>query len=187
MEGNDTEFFSVKGEYMGFQIVKQNIVEMGTDAIVNAANTGLSRGSGVCGAIFYAAGAKKLQEECDKKAPCPTGKAVLTNAYQLKAKYIIHAVGPVWNGGAYGEKEQLHSAYESALELASENGCTSIAFPLISAGIYGYPKKEAMETAVSSILQFLEKCEMEVFLVLFDEESFQVAETFFGQYVKKEK
>lgn len=167
---------------MGFQIVKGNIVEMETDAIVNAANTGLLRGGGVCGAIFYAAGGRRLQEECSRKAPCPTGSAVMTEGYQLKAKHIIHAVGPVWNGGIYQEEELLSSAYRSALKLARENGCVSVAFPLISAGIYGYPKETAIQIAVSEITKFLEKNRLEVFLVLFDEETFQMAQGMFPQH-----
>lgn len=170
---------------MGLQIVKGNIVEMGTEAIVNAANSGLMRGGGVCGAIFYAAGARELQEECSRKAPCPTGSAAVTGGYQLKAKYIIHAVGPVWNGGNYGEEKQLIRAYQSALEAAKEKNCASVAFPLISAGIYGYPRESAIRTAVLTITEFLKQNQMEVYLVLFELEAMAMAQEMFPQYIAK--
>ncbi len=170
---------------MGFQIVKGNIVEMETEAIVNAANSSLMRGGGVCGAIFYAAGARELQKECNRKAPCPTGSAVVTGGYQLKAKYIIHAVGPVWNGGSYGEEKQLIRAYQSALQAAKEKECNSISFPLIAAGIYGYPRELAIRTAVETITEFLRQNKMEIYLVLFDLETMQMAQEMFPQYITK--
>lgn len=153
---------------MPFQIIHQDITRMETDAIVNAANTRLLEGGGVCGAIFSAAGRKALQAECDTKAPCPVGKAVITKGYQLASKYVIHTVGPVWQGGGKGEAALLCSAYESALELAYAYQCDSIAFPLISSGIYGYPKAEALRLAVQTIKAFLETHEMMVYLVVFD-------------------
>lgn len=152
---------------MSFQIVNGDITKMETDAIVNAANSQLLAGGGVCGAIFAAAGDERLQEECLKKAPCPTGEAVITNGYNLPAKYIIHAVGPVWYGGEHQEEEHLASAYRSSLETAKENGCRSIAFPLISSGIYGYPREEALRVAEKTIEAFLEENDLEVYLVLF--------------------
>lgn len=153
---------------MSFQIVKGDITKMDTDAIVNAANSRLQRGGGVCGAIFAASGAAdELQQECNKKAPCPVGGAAITGGYGLKAKYIIHAVGPVWKGGEKGEAEHLKSAYLNSLKLAEENGCKSVSFPLISTGIYGYPKDEAMAIAEGTIKDYLKNSQMEVKLVIF--------------------
>ena len=120
---------------MGFYIVHNDIVNMEKDAFVNAANSALEMGGGGCGAVFRAAGVKELQEECRKKAPCPTGKAVLTAGYGLKARYIIHVVGPVWKNGEAGEEKQLRMSYRSALKLAEDCGCQSVAFPLISSGL----------------------------------------------------
>lgn len=142
---------------MAFSIVHGDIVTMDTDAIVNAANSQLLAGSGVCGAIFRAAGerAGELQAECLAKAPCPTGQSVLTDSYGLKAKYIIHTVGPVWQGGTQGEKDLLYSCYRTALDLAADAQCKSIAFPLISAGIFGYPKEEALAVARQAVTDFL--------------------------------
>ncbi|MEE0746247.1 MAG: macro domain-containing protein, partial [Anaerovoracaceae bacterium] len=134
---------------------------------VNAANSQLMRGGGVCGAIFRAAASDRLQEDCRKLAPCPTGQAVITDGYGLPAKYIVHTVGPVWSGGDSGEEELLRSAYTSAMEVAWEKGCRSISFPLISSGIYGYPKNEAMRVAEEAIGDFLKDHAMEVYLVLF--------------------
>lgn len=152
---------------MAFEIVRGDITKMKTDAIVNAANSQLMRGGGVCGAIFAAAKSAELQKECDKLAPCPTGQAVITDGYGLPARYIIHTVGPIWHGGNSGEPQLLHDAYFNALKVAKENGCRSVSFPLISSGIYGYPKDQAMQVAEEAINEFLENNEMEVFLVLF--------------------
>jgi len=118
-----------------------------TDAIVNAANPGLARGAGVCGAIFAAAG-PGLEEACATLGGCATGDATLTPGFALPARYIVHAVGPVWGGGTQGEPELLGSAYRRSLEVASEAGARTIAFPAISTGIYGYPLVEATEVAV---------------------------------------
>ena len=130
---------------------------MDTDAIVNAANDRLWAGSGVCGAIFRAAGYDKLQAACNEIGHCDTGSAVITPGFDLKAKYIIHAVGPVWNGGDYNEPQLLYGAYQKSLELALENGCHSIGFPLISAGIFGYPKDKAWRKAIQACTDFFEK------------------------------
>ena len=138
------------------QIKKIGITDLDTDAIVNAANEGLWAGSGVCGAIFRAAGHQQLQEACDKIGYCDTGSAVITPGFALKAKYVIHAVGPVWYGGMEGEPEKLFGAYYRSLELAAENGCTSIGFPLISSGIFGYPKDQAWNVAMRACKAFLE-------------------------------
>lgn len=165
---------------MPFHLVHADLTQMKTDAIVNAANSGLLAGGGVCGAIFRAVGPRAwdLQEECLKKAPVPTGKAVITGGYGLKAKYIVHAVGPIWEGGHHHEKELLASCYRSALEVALENGCRSVAFPLISSGIFGVPKDLALEVARKAITGFLAEHEeeMTVYLALFDRQAVELGE-----------
>lgn len=138
-------------------IVKSDIVDLNTDVIVNAANSGLQAGSGVCGAIFKAAGFHRLQNACDKIGHCAVGSAVITPGFDLKAKYIIHAVGPKWNDGEHDENKLLYEAYTSALELAVENNCTSIGFPLISAGAFGYPTEIAWRSAISACSCILDK------------------------------
>ncbi len=162
---------------MPLEIIRNDITKMHVDAIVNAANENLQMGGGVCGAIFHAAGAKELQAACNEIGNCPTGKAVVTPAFKLNAKYIIHAVGPIWSGGRHGEEQQLRSAYSNALHLAEELKCESIAFPLISSGIYGYPREQALDIAISEIRQFLSQQEMLVYLVVFDEKSFVLSES----------
>lgn len=135
--------------------IKQiSITDLSTDAIVNAANEHLQAGGGVCGAIFSAAGYDKLQAACDVFKHCDTGSAVITSGFCLKAKYVIHAVGPIWRGGQNGEPQALYNAYKRSLELAAENGCRSIGFPLISAGIYGYPLEDAWRQALQACLDF---------------------------------
>lgn len=166
---------------MPFTIVRQDITKMQVDAIVNAANTDLAMGGGVCGAIFKAAGSVKLQEACDKISPIKTGGAALTSGFKLPAKYVIHAAGPIyrqWN--AEDNEKLLRSAYMESLKLAAENGCVSIAFPLISSGIYGYPKEEALQVAVATIKDFLAEHDMDVYLVIFDRASFSVSEKLLG-------
>lgn len=141
---------------MGSITVKKiGITELNTDAIVNAANEGLWEGGGVCGAIFRAAGSEQLTRACRAIGGCETGSAVITPGFNLPVKYIIHAVGPVWNGGQYDEPKLLYSAYKQSLNLAKENGCHSIGFPLISAGIFGYPKDRAWKQAVQACYDFL--------------------------------
>ena len=120
------------------EIRKMSITDLDTDAIVNAANEGLRAGGGVCGAIFRAAGHEQLQAACDRIGHCATGSAVMTPGFGTKAKYIIHAVGPRWTDGRHDEPKLLYGAYRSSLELAVQNGCRSIGFPLVSAGIFGY-------------------------------------------------
>ncbi|MGB4609340.1 MAG: macro domain-containing protein [Saccharofermentanales bacterium] len=154
---------------MPFTIVRQDITKMKVDAIVNAANTGLRMGGGVCGAIFRAAGAAKLQAACDKLAPIKTGEAVITPGFGLPSRFVIHTAGPVYQNQNPEESERLlRSAYTESLRVAIENECKSIAFPLISSGIYGYPKDEALQVATSAIRDFLKEYDIEVYLALFD-------------------
>lgn len=152
---------------------------MKIDTIVNAANTALKMGGGVCGAIFTAAGEEKLQEECNILKKCNVGEAVITKGYSLPAKYIIHTVGPIWNGGNSGEENLLHNCYINSLKLASQYKCKSIAFPLISSGIYGYPKDKALQIAISAIGEFLINHEMTVYLVVYDKKAFVLSEKLF--------
>ena len=139
------------------KIQKIGITDLDTDCIVNAANSQLAQGSGVCGAIFRAAGARELQAACNKIGHCPTGGAVITPGFALKAKYVIHAVGPIWQGGSHNEPQNLYSCYRESLERAKENDCHSIGFPLISAGIFGYPKDKAWRKALESCSDWIEE------------------------------
>ncbi len=152
---------------MPFQIVRNDITKMNTEAVVNAANTRLKQGSGVCGAVFNAAGAEKLSAECCIIGHCDVGSAVVTGGYDL-CKYIIHTVGPVWKGGFSGEKEKLISCYTNVLKCAAKVKAQSIAIPLISSGVFGYPKDKAMKVAVETIVSSEYLTEMDIYLVLFD-------------------
>ncbi|HHV41865.1 MAG TPA: RNase III inhibitor [Clostridiaceae bacterium] len=166
---------------MGFWIVRNDISKSKVDAIVNAANKELKKGGGVCGAIFKAAGASKLQEACQKLAPIETSKAVITDGFALKANYIIHVAGPIYHDYEPEEAERLlRESYRNALMMARECGCKSIAFPLLSAGIYGYPKLEALQIAISEIKEFLQNVDMDVLLVLYDEKSVSQAKELYG-------
>ena len=166
---------------MPLTIVHQDITKMNVDAIVNAANTDLQMGGGVCGAIFQAAGERELQTACDKLAPIKTGETAITPGFALPAKYVIHAAGPVYSVWHKRRcREQLRSAYISALKLAEENGCESIAFPLISSGVYGYPKDEALEVARAAIEEYLRDHDMKVYLAVFDQSSFRISEALLG-------
>ncbi|GHU56666.1 hypothetical protein AGMMS49975_20400 [Clostridia bacterium] len=166
---------------MSFTIIRNDITKLHVDAIVNAANTDLAMGGGVCGAIFKAAGATQLQAACDKLSPIKTGEAVITPGFALPAKFVIHAAGPVYRDGKRGEKELLHAAYKNSLKRAVENKCESIAFPLISSGIYGYPKDEALRVATSAIRDFLSEHDIDVSLVVFDKVAFTVSEKLLGE------
>jgi O-acetyl-ADP-ribose deacetylase (regulator of RNase III) len=166
---------------MPFKIIRADITTLHVDAIVNAANTDLAQGGGVCGAIFKAAGARELQAACDKLAPIKTGEAVITPGFALPAKFVIHAAGPVYRDGKHGEKELLRAAYTNALKRAVENGCESAAFPLISSGIYGYPKDEALCVATSAIRDFIGEHDIDVSLVVFDKAAFAVSEKLLGE------
>ena len=162
---------------MPFTIVRDDITHLHVDAIVNAANERLWEGGGVCGAIFAAAGSDQLRAACSEIGFCPTGSAVATPAFNLPARHIIHAVGPIWHGGTQGERELLGSCYRNALETAYALGDRSIAFPLISSGIYGYPKRDALAVARDEIRAFLETHEMDVTLVLFDRAALDAGST----------
>ena len=152
---------------MPLHIINGDLTTMDTDAIVNAANSALQMGGGVCGAIFKAAGAKQLQAACNEIGHCDIGQAVMTPGYLLRARYIIHTVGPVWRGGEHCEAERLADCYRNALQLAAKHKLSSIAFPLISAGIFRYPKEEAVHIATETIKTLLGRQDLTVYLVLF--------------------
>ena len=166
---------------MPLHILRNDITKMQVDAVVNAANVKLRMGGGVCGAIFNAAGAEKLQSACDTLSPIQTSEAVITEGFSLPAKHIIHTAGPVYQDGKQGEEALLRACYTNALDLAREHGCKSVAFPLISSGLYGYPKDEALSVATSTIGAWLLNNEMHVSLVVFDKTAFSLSKKLLGE------
>lgn len=163
---------------MPLLIVHDDITKLEVDAIVNAANRELKMGGGVCGAIFRAAGPSELQDACNHLSPIKTGEAVLTPGFNLPAKNVIHAVGPIYDVNKKVEsKENLSNAYMNSLKLAKDHDFESIAFPLISSGIYGYPKVEALEVATQTIKDFLNKHDLDVYLVIHDRETFEISKS----------
>ena len=162
------------------RILKTGITQLKADAVVNAANTGLWAGGGVCGAIFRDAGHDKLKAACDAIGHCDTGSAVITPGFDLPAKYIIHAVGPIWDGGNKNEPKLLYGAYYKSLELAVENGCHSIGLPMLSAGIFGYPIDKAWRKAIHAVKDFFEQhpdADLEVIFTVLDDSIKAAGET----------
>jgi O-acetyl-ADP-ribose deacetylase (regulator of RNase III) len=167
------------------KIIRGDITQLPVDAIVNAANSSLLGGGGVDGAI-HRAGGPAILEECRKivarQGGCKTGEAVITTAGRLPAKFVIHTVGPIWNGGNRLEKENLANCYKNSLKIAVEHGCTTISFPNISTGIYGFPKDLAAKISISTVVSFLEKSALpdKVLFVCFDPENFQLLQSELG-------
>ena len=167
---------------MPLTFLRADITTLSCDAIVNAANTKLLPGGGVCGAIFKAAGFLPLALACRKIGSCAVGDAVMTKGFKLKAKAIIHTVGPVYGKDPANQERLLGDCYRNSLRLAAENGFESIAFPLISSGIYGYPKDKALSIATNAIKDFLQASEtdMQVFLVVYDKASFEISQSLYA-------
>lgn len=166
---------------MSLNIILGDITKIECDAIVNAANPTLLGGGGVDGAIHKAAG-KKLFFECMKLGGCKPGEAKITNGYDLPCKYVIHTVGAKWHGGTKGEKENLVRCYENSLKLAVDNNCRTVAFPLISSGVYGYPLKEAFKVAVETITRVIAAVEIDCYIVIFEEKSYEILKEVYPEY-----
>jgi len=166
---------------MRMRVVQGDITKLAVDAIVNAANSSLMGGGGVDGAIHRAAG-PELKEACRLFAPCPTGQARITPGFRLPARWVIHTVGPVWRGGENGEPELLAACYRHSLHLALPHGVRSIAFPAISTGAYGYPKREAAEVAIATCRAFQQqhKAPEEIVFCCFDDESVAIYRELLG-------
>jgi O-acetyl-ADP-ribose deacetylase len=162
---------------MGITYIHGDITAMAVDAIVNAANRALARGAGVCGAIFAAAG-PELDQACAALGGCETGDAKLTPGFGLPARYVVHTVGPVWQGGTAREAELLASCYRRSVEVARDAGVRTLAFPAISTGIYGFPSRPAAEIAVATLVEHAS--DMEVVLVAFDAETLEAYEALLG-------
>lgn len=161
---------------MSIYLEKKSIVRFNTDATVNAANEHLYPGTGVCGAIFKAAGYSELKAECEAIGHCNTGNAVITKGYNLESKYIIHAVGPIWRGGNNNEEKLLYSAYYSSLNLCKEYNLKSICFPLISSGVYGYPLKEAWQVAIKACKDFIKNYDIDIYFAIIDDNVLKLGE-----------
>ena len=170
------------------EILKRGITSLNVDAVVNAANEQLLMGGGVCNAIFKGAGVQALTDACQKIGYCPTGQAVATPAFDLHSEYIIHAVGPVWKGGKSNESRYLYSAYFKSLDIARRLDCHSIAFPLISSGIFGYPKKEAWSVALRACAEWLDinqDYDLDIYFTVIDDDVFSMGEMMLKDIAKE--
>ena len=170
---------------MSFYLVNEDITEMEVDAVVTAANAQLAGGGGVDGAVHRAAG-PDLAKACAEIGGCPTGDAVITWAYDLDASYVIHAVGPVYKDGNHDEEKHLRSAYRKSVELAVTHDCRSVAFPVISAGVYGYPKEAALDIAMEELTKAAQENEkLDIYLAIFDAAVLEIAKAKYSEYLEQ--